>query len=50
MEGDVITLQDIFLFDFGMGVDETGRFRGVRPFQLVRPWRWVLLFEAGSRS
>ena len=27
MEGDVITLQDIFLFDFGMGVDEHGRFR-----------------------
>ena len=26
MEGDVITLQDIFLFDFGMGVDEHGRF------------------------
>ena len=28
MEGDVITLQDIFLFDFGMGVDEHGRFLG----------------------
>jgi pilus assembly protein CpaF len=28
MEGDVITLQDIFLFDFGMGVDEHGKFRG----------------------
>jgi tight adherence protein B len=28
MEGDVITLQDIFLFDYGMGVDEHGRFRG----------------------
>ena len=27
MEGDVITLQDIFLFDYGMGVDEHGRFR-----------------------
>src|SRR5438093_13559188 len=24
MEGDVITLQDLFLFDFGMGVDESG--------------------------
>jgi len=28
MEGDVITLQDLFLFDFGMGVDEAGRWRG----------------------
>jgi pilus assembly protein CpaF len=28
MEGDVITLQDIFLFDFRAGVDELGRFRG----------------------
>src|SRR3954463_13726614 len=28
MEGDVITLQDVFLFDYGMGVDEHGRFRG----------------------
>ncbi|MBA2283293.1 MAG: CpaF family protein [Acidimicrobiia bacterium] len=28
MEGDVITLQDVFLFDYGMGVDEHGRFLG----------------------
>ena len=28
MEGDVIILQDIYLFDFGMGIDEDGRFRG----------------------
>ncbi len=28
MEGDVITLQDIFLFDFKAGVDEDGRFLG----------------------
>ncbi len=28
MEGDVITLQDIFLFDFHAGVDDQGRFRG----------------------
>jgi pilus assembly protein CpaF len=28
MEGDVITLQDIFLFDYGMGVDADGRFLG----------------------
>ncbi|GGB84962.1 CpaF pilus assembly protein, ATPase CpaF [Knoellia flava TL1] len=28
MEGDVITLQDIFAFDFSAGRDEQGRFRG----------------------
>ena len=28
MEGDVITLQDVFLFDFAAGVDEEGKFRG----------------------
>jgi pilus assembly protein CpaF len=27
MEGDIITLQDLFIFDF-MGVDEEGRYRG----------------------
>src|SRR5690606_20637187 len=28
MEGEIITLQDLFLFDFGMGVDEEGRYMG----------------------
>jgi pilus assembly protein CpaF len=28
MEGEVITLQDIFLFDFHAGIDEEGKFRG----------------------
>jgi pilus assembly protein CpaF len=28
MEGDVVTLQDVFLFDFAAGVDEEGKFRG----------------------
>ncbi|HEX2032143.1 MAG TPA: CpaF family protein [Actinomycetota bacterium] len=28
MEGDVITLQDVFLFDWSAGVDEEGKFRG----------------------
>ncbi|TIC81306.1 CpaF family protein [Nocardioides sp. GY 10113] len=32
MEGDVITLQDIFRFDFGAGFDDAGRVRGaLRP-------------------
>jgi pilus assembly protein CpaF len=37
MEGDVITLQDIFLFDYSMGVDEHGRFRGHQKATGVRP-------------
>jgi pilus assembly protein CpaF len=28
MEGEVITLQDLFLFDFNAGLDEDGKFRG----------------------
>jgi pilus assembly protein CpaF len=28
MEGDVVTLQDIFLFDFKAGMDEHGRYQG----------------------
>ena len=28
MEGDVVTMQDIFLYDFGMGLDSTGRYQG----------------------
>jgi len=37
MEGDVITLQDVFLFDYGMGVDEDGRFRGHLKSTGIRP-------------
>ena len=37
MEGDVITLQDIFLFDYGMGVDDHGRFRGHLKATGIRP-------------
>jgi pilus assembly protein CpaF len=37
MEGDVITLQDIFLFDFGMGVDDSGRFKGQLKPTGIRP-------------
>jgi pilus assembly protein CpaF len=28
MEGDTIVLQDIYYFDYSMGIDEEGRFRG----------------------
>ncbi len=37
MEGDVITLQDVFLFDFGAGVDDEGRYRGVLRPTGIRP-------------
>jgi pilus assembly protein CpaF len=37
MEGDVITLQDIFLFDYAMGVDSTGRYKGHLKSTGIRP-------------
>jgi len=37
MEGDIITLQDLFLFDFGMGVDENGRYLGRLKSTGIRP-------------
>jgi pilus assembly protein CpaF len=37
MEGDVITLQDLFAFDFHAGVDEQGRFRGTLRSTGLRP-------------
>jgi pilus assembly protein CpaF len=37
MEGDVITLQDVFLFDFHAGVDEQGRHRGTLRTTGLRP-------------
>ncbi len=37
MEGDVVTLQDIFLFDFGAGMDENGRYKGELKPTGVRP-------------
>ena len=37
MEGEVITLQDLFLFDFHAGVDESGWFRGTLRATGLRP-------------
>ena len=37
MEGDVVTLQDLFLFDFHAGVDESGRYRGALHTTGLRP-------------
>ncbi len=37
MEGEVITLLDVFQFDFRAGVDEDGRFRGSLHSTGLRP-------------
>lgn len=37
MEGDVIVLQDIYLFDYGMGIDESGHFMGQLKSTGMRP-------------
>jgi pilus assembly protein CpaF len=37
MEGDIITLQDIMLFDYGMGVDEDGKYLGRLKSTGIRP-------------
>ena len=47
MEGDVITLQDLFMFDFGMGVDGTGRFVGHLKSTGIRPRFGEKLSDAG---
>ena len=37
MEGEIITLQDLFLFDYGMGVDDEGRYNGRLKATGIRP-------------
>jgi pilus assembly protein CpaF len=49
MEGDVITLQDVFLFDFGMGIDEHGKFKGHLKATGVRPKFAEKLADLGIR-
>ncbi|MCB1002879.1 MAG: CpaF family protein, partial [Acidimicrobiales bacterium] len=49
MEGDVITLQDIFLFDYSMGVDEHGRYKGHLKATGVRPKFAEKLSDLGIR-
>ena len=49
MEGDVITLQDVFLFDFSAGVDEQGRFKGQFKSTGVRPKFAQKLADHGIR-
>jgi pilus assembly protein CpaF len=47
MEGEVITLQDIFLFDYSSGVDEEGRFKGRLKSTGLRPKFLDKLAERG---
>jgi pilus assembly protein CpaF len=49
MEGDVIVLQDLFLFDFGMGVDESGKFLGHLKSTGIRPKFGERLADHGIR-
>jgi pilus assembly protein CpaF len=37
MEGDIITLQDLFLFDYSAGIDDEGKFRGQLQATGIRP-------------
>ena len=47
MEGEVITLQDIFLFDFTEGIDDNGRFKGRLKATGLRPKFLDKLAEQG---
>jgi pilus assembly protein CpaF len=49
MEGDAISTQDIFLFDFKAGMDDVGRFKGSLHPIGVRPWFLEKLEEHGIR-
>jgi pilus assembly protein CpaF len=37
MEGEVVTMQDLFAFDYSAGRDESGRFRGQLVSTGLRP-------------
>ncbi len=47
MEGETITLQDIFLFDFSEGIDDNGRFKGRLKATGLRPKFLDKLAEQG---
>ena len=47
MEGDIITLQDLFQFDFSMGFDEKGRFKGTIKPTGLRPRFMSRLIDYG---
>jgi len=47
MEGEIITLQDLFLFDYAAGIDDEGRFRGQLKATGLRPRFVERLAERG---
>jgi pilus assembly protein CpaF len=47
MEGDIISLQDLFLFDYSAGLDENGKFRGGLQATGLRPRFVERLAELG---
>jgi pilus assembly protein CpaF len=49
MEGDVVTLQDLFTFDYRSGIDEQGRYRGTIQPTGLRPSFSERLSEQGVR-
>ncbi len=49
MEGDVVVLQDLYLFDFGMGIDDEGRFLGHLKSTGIRPSFSERLADNGIR-
>ena len=49
MEGEIITLQDLFLFDYNAGIDDEGKFRGELKATGIRPRFVDRLAERGVR-
>jgi pilus assembly protein CpaF len=47
MESDIITLQDIFVFDFGAGLDDEGKFKGHMKATGLRPMFLEKMAERG---
>jgi pilus assembly protein CpaF len=47
MEGQIVTLQDVFTFDFAAGIDSHGRFRGTVKPTGIRPRFTEMLKEQG---
>jgi len=47
MEGDVIVMQDLFMFDFSMGIDDDGSYRGLLKSVGIRPHFADKLEDAG---
>jgi pilus assembly protein CpaF len=37
MEGEIITLQDIFVYDYSLGIDEKGKYKGAIKPTGLRP-------------